>query len=43
MNKARAMSREFQDGLAEMAREVELDEIKRNVETCRVASISARN
>jgi hypothetical protein len=26
------MSREFQAGLAEMAREVELDEIKRNVE-----------
>jgi sec-independent protein translocase protein TatB len=32
MNKARAMSREFQAGLAEMAREVELDEIRRNVE-----------
>ena len=32
LNKARAMSREFQAGLAEMAREVELDEIKRNVE-----------
>ena len=32
LSKARAMSREFQAGLAEMAREVELDEIKRNVE-----------
>jgi sec-independent protein translocase protein TatB len=32
LNKARAMSREFQAGLAEMAREAELDEIKRNVE-----------
>ena len=32
LNKARGMSREFQAGLAEMAREVELDEIKRNVE-----------
>src|SRR5512132_4607489 len=32
LNKARAMSREFQAGLAEMAREVELDEIRRNVE-----------
>jgi sec-independent protein translocase protein TatB len=32
LNKARAMSREFQAGLAEMAREVELDEIKRDVE-----------
>jgi sec-independent protein translocase protein TatB len=32
LNRARAMSREFQAGLAEMAREAELDEIKRNVE-----------
>ncbi len=32
LNKARGMSREFQAGLAEMAREVELDEIKRSVE-----------
>lgn len=32
LNRARAMSREFQAGLAEMAREVELDEIRRNVE-----------
>ena len=32
LNKARGMSREFQAGLAEMAREVELDEIKRDVE-----------
>jgi sec-independent protein translocase protein TatB len=32
LNKARGLSREFQAGLAEMAREVELDEIKRNVE-----------
>lgn len=32
LNKARAMSRDFQSGLAEMAREAELDEIKRNVE-----------
>ena len=32
LNKARGISREFQAGLAEMAREVELDEIKRNVE-----------
>jgi sec-independent protein translocase protein TatB len=32
MQKARAMSREFQSGLAEMAREAELDEIKRKVE-----------
>jgi sec-independent protein translocase protein TatB len=32
LNKARGMSREFQASLAEMAREVELDEIKRNVE-----------
>lgn len=32
LNKARGMSREFQAGLAEMAREVEFDEIKRNVE-----------
>lgn len=32
LNKARAMSREFQAGLAEIAREAELDELKRNVE-----------
>jgi sec-independent protein translocase protein TatB len=32
MQKARAMSREFQSGLAEMAREAELDEIKQRVE-----------
>ena len=32
LNKARGMSREFQAGLAEMVREFELDEIKRNVE-----------
>lgn len=32
MQKARAMSREFQAGLAEMARDAELDEIKRKVE-----------
>ena len=32
LNKARAMSREFQASLAEMAREAELDEVKRNVE-----------
>lgn len=32
VQKARAMSREFQAGLAEMAREAELDEIKRKVE-----------
>lgn len=32
MQKARAMSREFQASLAEMAREAELDEIKRKVE-----------
>lgn len=31
LNKARAMSREFQSGLAEMAREAELDEIRRKV------------
>jgi sec-independent protein translocase protein TatB len=33
MQKARAMSREFQAGLAEMAREAELDEIRQKVET----------
>lgn len=32
VTKARAMSREFQSGLAEMAREAELDEIKRKVQ-----------
>lgn len=32
LNKARAISREFQAGLAEIAREAELDELKRNVE-----------
>lgn len=32
MQKARSMSREFQASLAEMAREAELDEIKRKVE-----------
>ena len=32
MQKARTMSREFQASLAEMAREAELDEIKRKVE-----------
>jgi sec-independent protein translocase protein TatB len=32
LNKARGMSREFQASLAEMAREVELDEIRRKVE-----------
>jgi sec-independent protein translocase protein TatB len=32
MQKARAMNREFQASLAEMAREAELDEIKRKVE-----------
>jgi sec-independent protein translocase protein TatB len=32
LHKARAMSREFQSGLAEIAREAELDELKRNVE-----------
>ena len=32
VQKARAMSREFQASLAEMAREAELDEIKRKVE-----------
>jgi sec-independent protein translocase protein TatB len=32
LNKARSMSREFQMGLAELAREAELDEIKRKVE-----------
>lgn len=32
MQKARAMSREFQNGLAEMAREAELDDIKQRVE-----------
>ena len=33
MQKARAMSREFQNGLAEMAREAELDDIKQRVES----------
>lgn len=33
MQKARAMSREFQSGLAEMAREAELDDIKQRVES----------
>lgn len=32
LQKARAMSREFQNGLAEMAREAELDDIKRRIE-----------
>ncbi|MBK8174457.1 MAG: twin-arginine translocase subunit TatB [Rhodospirillales bacterium] len=32
LNKARAMSREFQAGLAEFAREAELDDIKRKME-----------
>lgn len=32
MQKARSMSREFQSSLAELAREAELDEIKRKVE-----------
>lgn len=33
MQKARAMSREFQNGLAEIAREAELDDIKQRVES----------
>jgi len=33
LNKARAMSREFQSGLAELAREAELDEIRQKVRT----------
>lgn len=32
LHKARAMSREFQNGLAEMAREAELDDIKQRIE-----------
>ena len=32
VTKARSMSREFQNGLAEMAREAELDDIKRKVQ-----------
>ncbi|MBL8667634.1 MAG: twin-arginine translocase subunit TatB [Rhodospirillales bacterium] len=32
LQKARAMSREFQNGLAEMAREAELDDIKERIE-----------
>lgn len=33
LQKARAMSREFQNGLAEMAREAELDDIRQRVES----------
>jgi sec-independent protein translocase protein TatB len=33
LNKARAMSRDFQMGLADLARDAELDEIKRKVES----------
>ena len=33
VSKARAMAREFQDGLEDMARETGLDEVKREIET----------
>jgi sec-independent protein translocase protein TatB len=42
MSRARGLSREFQDGMSEMMREAELDELRRKMEQARTFDLAGR-